>query len=155
MPVEHVLPDLVKETGNTKREVFEHSSLQVRARLEIPSVRPRNPNGARTFLQQIAPQIDFYVNIWSCGTRHNTFRKPVADSIRVMPYIERQAQSDIRPLAEFGAAGGSMVMAHLANREKLMRITVAALILFAVGLPARLTRQWRKPLVLAKAARYS
>jgi FAD/FMN-containing dehydrogenase len=39
-----------------------------------------------------------------------TFRKPVADSIRVMPYIERQAQSDIRPLAEFGAAGGSMAI---------------------------------------------
>ena len=39
-----------------------------------------------------------------------TFRKPVADSIRVMPYIERQAQSDIRPLAEFGAAGGSMAL---------------------------------------------
>jgi quercetin dioxygenase-like cupin family protein len=29
-------------------------------------------------------------------------------------------------------------MAHLANREKLMRITVAALIVFAVGLPAAL-----------------
>ena len=39
-----------------------------------------------------------------------TFRKPVADRIRVMPYLERQAQSDIRPLAEFGATGGSMAI---------------------------------------------
>jgi hypothetical protein len=39
-----------------------------------------------------------------------TFRKPVADTIRVMPYLERRAQSDIRPLVEFGAAGGSMAL---------------------------------------------
>jgi hypothetical protein len=39
-----------------------------------------------------------------------TFRKPMADSIRVMPYLEMQALSDIRPLAEFGATGGSMAI---------------------------------------------
>jgi hypothetical protein len=38
------------------------------------------------------------------------FRKPIADRIRVMPYLEMQALSDIRPLAEFGATGGSMAI---------------------------------------------
>ena len=38
------------------------------------------------------------------------FRKPMADRIRVMPYLEMQALSDIRPLAKFGATGGSMAI---------------------------------------------
>src|SRR5260370_35159562 len=38
------------------------------------------------------------------------FRKPIADRIRVMPYLEMQALSDIRPLSEFGATVGSMAI---------------------------------------------
>ena len=39
-----------------------------------------------------------------------SFRRPLADTIRAMPYLEMQALSDIRPLAEFGSAGGSMFL---------------------------------------------
>jgi FAD/FMN-containing dehydrogenase len=38
------------------------------------------------------------------------FRKPIADRIRVMPYLEMQARGDLRPLAEFGSTGGSMAV---------------------------------------------
>jgi hypothetical protein len=39
----------------------------------------------------------------SCG-------RPLADTIRAVPYLEMQALSDIRPLAEFGSSGGSMAL---------------------------------------------
>jgi hypothetical protein len=39
-----------------------------------------------------------------------SFRNPIADTIGVMPYLEMQALSDIRPLAEFGSTGGSMAL---------------------------------------------
>jgi len=39
-----------------------------------------------------------------------SFCRPLADTIRAMTYLEIQALSDIRPLAEFGSAGGSMVL---------------------------------------------
>jgi hypothetical protein len=39
-----------------------------------------------------------------------SFRRPTADTIRTMPYLEMQALSDIRPLAAFGSSGGSMAL---------------------------------------------
>jgi hypothetical protein len=39
-----------------------------------------------------------------------SFRQPVTDTVKAMPYPVMQALSDIRPLAEFGSAGGSMAL---------------------------------------------
>ncbi len=39
-----------------------------------------------------------------------SFRRPLADTIRAMPYLEIQALDDIRPLAEFGSTGGAMAL---------------------------------------------
>ena len=39
-----------------------------------------------------------------------SFRRPSADTICAMPYLEMQALSDIRPLAAFGSSRGSMAL---------------------------------------------
>lgn len=39
-----------------------------------------------------------------------SFRRPIADGIRVMPYLEMQGLFDIRPLVEFGLSGGSTAL---------------------------------------------
>ncbi len=38
------------------------------------------------------------------------FRRSVVDRIQVMPYLEMQALSDVRPVAEFGSSGGMMTL---------------------------------------------
>jgi hypothetical protein len=39
-----------------------------------------------------------------------SFRRPLSDRIRPMPYVETQALDDLRPFSEYGAAGASMAL---------------------------------------------